>query len=242
MSGKPSAGRSDLAKVVEKQMRMWELARSQQPVPEPSEVTSEPASEVADFITISRTLASGGSRVAVLLGERLGWPVYDRELLQAMAEDDHIRTRMFENLDERETNWLEETVRWIVRGEFQREDYFYRLSETVLAVARRQRAVFLGRAADLILPRERGLRVRITASPTRCAREYAQRTGISDALAQAEVERVNAERADFRKRHFGKSADAPGSYDLGVCLDHFTPEQAVELILQGVKLRGLGGV
>ncbi len=235
MPTKPTPVRADIAKIVEKQMRNWELARTQHAAPEPL----APTSAVAEFVCVSRATASGGSEVARLLGERLGWPVFDREILHAMAGDDQVRTRIYEQLDERDVSWLEDALRWMIRGELRMEDYFYRLTETVLALARRGHAVFLGRGADLILPLDRGLRVRITASPERRAQRYAQERSISETLARAEIDRIDHERAEFRRHHFGKSANDPTRYDLVLTLDRFTPEQAVDLIVAALRVRGI---
>jgi cytidylate kinase len=216
-------------------MRNWELSRAQRVPARPED--EQP--EVADFIAISRTIGSGGSLVALALGERLGWPVYDREILQLMAGDDDVRKRLYEHMDERDTSWLDDAVRWVMQGEFRRDDYFYRLSETVLALARRQKAIFLGRGADAILPRDRGLRVRVTAQLEKRAAALTQRRGLSPEQARAEAERIDREREDFRRNHFGKDALDPSAFDLGLSLDQFSVEDAVELILAAMQRRGM---
>ncbi len=228
-------GRSDLAKIVERQMRNWELARAQRLEVQPE---AEDA-DVMDFVAISRSVGSGGGAVAAALGEKLNWPVFDREILQAMAGDDQIRARLYEQMDERDTTWLESSLRWLIQGEFRKEDYYHRLSETMLALARRGPAVFLGRAADLILPASRGLRVRITASEERRGEELAGRLNVTPALARAEVERIDRERAEFRRNRYGKSANAMERFDLMVNMDAFTVDQAVELIHSALRMRGL---
>ena len=237
MRPKPTGTTSDTAKIVERQMRNWEFARAQQ-------LESEAESrrpEVLDFIAISRTAGSGGHEVATLLGERLNWPVFDHEILQAMAGDDQVRAQLYQKLDERDVSWLEGTLRALIRGEFRKEDYFHRLTETILALARRGYSIFLGRGADLILPRDRGLRIRITASPERRAERFALRSNITGALALAEVERMDRERAEFRRRHFGPHANAATCYDLTVNVDRIRVDEAVELILLALRIRGIAG-
>jgi cytidylate kinase len=236
MSGTPPSSRTDLSKIVERQMRNWELARSQRLEAHP---TPDEREDVAQFITVSRSVGSGGSHIATLLGQRLNWPVFDREILQAMAGDDAVRTRLYEQMDERDVGWLEDAVRWLVRGEFRKDDYFYRLSETVLAIAHQGNAVFLGRAVDMILPAERGLRVRVVAPISARVTEVSSRLGVSEALAMAEIERVDRERDDFRRRHFGREANASTKYDLVINYDRFTPEQAVDVILAAAGARGV---
>ena len=188
---------TQLSGLVEKQMRNWELARAQRP--------SEPAPKVEgvhDFVTISRRAGCGGSELAALLGERLGWPVFDRELLHAMAGDDGIRKRLYESMDERDLTWLEEVLRSLMSSEFPRNDYFHRLTGTVLTVARKDHAIFLGRAADLILPRGAGLRVRLTAPVEYCAQRLASRRRMTLDQARAEIQRTEVERAQFVENHF----------------------------------------
>lgn len=227
------AGRSDIAKIVDKQMRNWELSRAQHAAQRPA---SGPHG-VIDFVAISRTIGSGGREVATLLGERLGWPMFDREILHAMAGDDDVRARLYEQMDERDVGWLEDTVRWLIKGELPKDDYFCRLTETVLVLARQGHAVFLGRGADLILPRDRGLRMRIIAPLEQRAQVFAQVNNVSEALARAEVERIDRQRLDFRRRHFGSHANDPTRHDLIISMAQFTVEQAVEIILTALRLR-----
>ncbi len=236
MPGASPGGKSDVFRIVEKQMRNWELARAQRVESPPD---TQPAEQTADFVCISRTVGSGGSRVGTLLGERLGWPVFDREILQAMAGDDRVRAQLYEEMDERDESWLEETLRWVIGGELRQEDYFYRLTETVLAIARQGPAVFLGRAVDQILPPERGLRLRITAPRARRVATLSQRDKLSEEQAQAEVERIDRERDEFRKQHFGKTADDPADYDLTLNLDRLLPELAVDVIIAALRARAI---
>ena len=143
-AGDPSA-RQHMARAVERQMRHWELARAQSPAPKPDEKSAAP------FVTISRLVGAGGFEIATQLAERLEWPIFDREILQTMADDDRVRTRLYEQMDERDMSWLDGAVRWLIRGELNKDDYFRRLTETVLTIARQGPAVFLGRGVDLIL-------------------------------------------------------------------------------------------
>lgn len=226
-------GGRDLARIVEKQMRNWELARSQRP--------SAPASggpSVAHFVTISRMVGAGGRQLALALGERLNWPIFDQEILQAMAGDDQVRRRLFHELDERDQGWIEDTLRWVYEGQFGRDAYFARLSETVLALARQGPAIFLGRGVDLILPREYGLRVYLVATFEDCANRLAARDGISPALARAEVDRIQHERSDFLRQHFGKRASEPARHDLVLNTSRFSLAEARDLVTAALQIKG----
>ncbi len=235
MSPKPGSTDPAIARMVEKQMRNWELAKAQRPtVPEPRRA------EVEDFIAISRSVGAGGSSVAAVLGEALGWPVFDKEILQTMAGDDAIRREIYASMDERDIGWYEETLRSLVQPEFVKNDYFRRLTETVLSIARQGHAVFLGRGSDLILPRNIGFHVRLVAPRELCVRNYANRHGIPSEQAQEEVPRIDRERAEFVRRYFQVELDEPMRYDLVVNLGKFSFAQAAGLILDACKRAGIG--
>ncbi|MFQ5807030.1 MAG: AAA family ATPase [Phycisphaerae bacterium] len=226
---------STTAKLVEKQMRNWEIARQQRPQVE----RDQGQKQVEDFVTISREVAAGGYAVAEQLGRRLGWPVFDKEILQYMAGDNQVRARLYEKMDERDTNWLESVLRWLLQGEFRKEDYFHRLSEAVLALARQGPAVFLGRCADLILPADRGLRVRLLAPEETRVREHARRNRCDEKTARAQIEHIEHERAEFCRRVFGPDrAACPTRFDLTLNLGRVSQNDAVELIVTTLRLRG----
>src|SRR5262245_31132412 len=59
-------------------------------------------------IAISRQAGTQGPDIAREVGQRLGWPVYDRELVEMIAREMGLRTRLVESVDERHRNWLQE--------------------------------------------------------------------------------------------------------------------------------------
>lgn len=219
-------------KHVEKQMRNWEIARSQCVRADADQVR-----EVEDFVAVSRAVASGGSQIAALLGEKLGWPVFDKQILQAMAGDDRVRKQLYESLDERDLGWMEELLRSLMHDEFPKNDYFHRLTKTVLAIARQGPAVFLGRGMDLILPTNRGFRVRIVAPKEMCVRNLTQRSDLSIDQAREEVERVEQERAEFLRRYLRTELDEPTRHDIIINMERYSPDQAVEVILAAMRIK-----
>ena len=217
---------SGIDKLVERQMRNWELVRTQRvTVPEAHR------KEVEDFIAISRQEGAGGGEVAGMLGERLGWPVFDREILHAMAGDDAVHRQVYGSMDERDLSWFEEVARVFTQPELVKNDYFHNLTRTTLSLARQGRAVFVGRAADLILPKEVGVRVRLVAPIDFRVRRIAQQRQMTLEEARKEVTRIDHERAEFIRHHFHISIDEATRCDLTINRGRISAAQAVELIL-----------
>lgn len=221
-----TAGSAAMERLVERQMRNWELARTQR-----LDAERAAGQEVADFICISRMVGAGGGGVAQAVSERLGWPLFDRELLQSMAGDDGIRKQIYASMDERDVGWCEETLRSLMQPEFGRNDYFHRLTETVLGIARQGNAVFMGRGIDLILPRDLGLRVRLNAPSEVCVHNYAQRGRTTLEHARSEIHRLEREQSDFIRRYFRIEPSSVDRFDMLINLATITPRTAANLVV-----------
>ena len=224
-----------LAKIVEKQMRNWEIARQQALRGEQRAV--EP--EVASFVTVSRAVGCGGSEVAHRLAERLGWPCFDKEILKHMAGDDQMRKRLYEKMDVHDTNWLESMLQILLQGDYRKEDYFQRLSETVLALARQGPGVFIGRGVDFLLPRDRGLRVRFFAPYEERVGAYAELHHCGKDVARAAIAREEQEREALFAKHFAKQKADPTRFDLLINLGRVSGAEAIEIITATLRARGM---
>jgi len=225
----------EISHVIERQMRNWEIARSQKVEP-----LLSPEAGVKDFVAVSRAVGLPGLKIASRLGERLGWPVFVRQVLQAMAGEDDYRRRLYAAMDERDTSWLEDIVRSMGLGRYGKDDYFRQLTTTVLSIARTGHAVFLGRAADLILPRNAGFRVGLTASKERCLQYYAEQKGVPLGQAKREVAEIEKARAEFIRNRFGVEADDPCRCDLVLNMERVTEDQVIEIVLASLSIRGMG--
>ncbi len=237
-----------VARFVERRMRNWELGRTQTP----SQSVSEAAQTIHHYIAISRELGSEGEEVAACLAECLGWPKYDREILDYMAENEEVRRRLYEQLDERQRTWLQQLLDPLEplgpEAGVTREEYFRRLTRAVVAIGQKENAIFVGRGANFILPRSRGLSVRIVAPLQDRIARVMQREGLDKRAAGRRIDEVERKRGDFLVRHFGRHPYDPRRYDamlnagsLGVKDMCFLVRMAAERKL-GIKLKCLQGL
>lgn len=224
-----------LAKIVEKQMRNWEIAREQMRKP-PRGAESPGAFH---FVTVSRAVGCGGSDVAHRLAEQLGWPCFDKDILHHMAGDDLMRKRLYEKMDTHDTRWLESVLRTLLQGDYRKEDYFQRLSETVLALVSQGPGVFVGRGVDFLLPQERGLRVRFFAPYEQRVAAYAELHHCDKELARAAIAREEHEREELFARHFARQKADPTRFDLLINLGRVSPTDAIAILLMALRARGI---
>ncbi len=224
-----------IARLVEQQLRNWEIARQQRLAQE----KDKQRRAVKEFVTISRPVGTGGAEVARGLAERLGWPLFDREILSHMAQNDQVRAQIYAHMEERDITWIDALLSWVLHGEARRDDYVRRLTETILALARQGPGIFLGRGADLILPQDHGLRVRLEAPLDQRIHRYAELNKVDLRVARMQVPRIDHERAAFFRKHFHREADDNSRFDLVLNLGRMSRSEAVELILAALKTRGL---
>ena len=67
----------------------------------------------ADVLTISHQYGSGGSRVARALGQRLGWSVWEKEIVRKIASQYKVSEEYIEAKDERVDSFIERMVGFI---------------------------------------------------------------------------------------------------------------------------------
>ena len=219
---------SGLEAVIERQMRNWELGRQQAPGP----ARGAPAETVHHFVAVSRQLGSGGEAIARAVGQELGWQVYNREILDYMAEEDAVQRRIYALQDERHEGWLETIMNALTpERPFKRHDYFHKLARAILTIARNEHAVFVGRGAAFLLPADRGLRVRIISPLELCVANLAGREGLTMEEAEKRVRTAGRERHSFFRAHFVPEPWAADHYDLVLNMECLSPAAAQGVIL-----------
>jgi cytidylate kinase len=106
---------------------------------------------------------------------------------------------------------------------------------TIEELAQRGDAVIVAHAASMALgDRDDVLKVMLTASDVARQRTLAEQRGLDEKAARKEVERGDANRADYLKRFYGISHESPADYDLVLNTDRLGPAGAVRLVVQAV--------
>lgn len=197
------------------------------------------------FVTIARTVGSLGDEVAAALAASLRWHLYDREIVDAIARDSHVRQELVEDLDERSQSLIHDTVaRLLFMAEgisFGNEEYHEALLRTLALLAAHGNAVIVGRGSAHALQGESGLHLRFVASPEVRIRRLAKQFLISAQEARRRMEKIDAERRSFVQHHFRQNVDDMRAYDAVFNTDHMSVEQVVQAILGIIQAQELPG-
>lgn len=205
------------------------IYRSQQPaVDRPLKHTWNPD------IAIDRDPGSGGHPIAKIVAKKLGWQLLDKSILTDLADHFGIPRREFIDVDERPRNWLMDVIHSVFNPDYVSDiRYVNHLKKLLLAASKKSDVVIIGHGANHILPPDKCLRVRVTASLTnRIDNTLKFEDKKSREEAKAWVEHVESRRVSFIRQYFHLNPYNPWYYDLTVSTDHLSLEQAADLIIQ----------
>jgi cytidylate kinase len=198
-----------IQQIVEEQVGRWRLdqeARRRAP---------QRPSARPDVITISRSFGSEGSAIAARVGDILGLPVYDRQVVEHIAQSAAVHVQTVDTLDEQAVGRIDDYLAALLRERnFDQGDYLKLLIRTVVALWEHGPCVFLGHGAVHVVDRRHALAVRIVLPDHDRAERLAASQHIELADARRRVHRADAEREAFHRRFFGAVVNDAQLYDM----------------------------
>lgn len=221
-----------LTAAAERAMRRWELSRqAERQLAERS--VAEPAARLC--ITISREAGARGGTVARLVGQKLGWTVYDQELLEYIAHQMHLRASVLESLDEKAFHWSHDWLAALLEDQWQDQDaYIVHVTKVILAIGLHGEAIIVGRGAACILPRERSLNIRVIAKDADRIAFLSQLERLTPQEAERYMRETDEQRKRFVRDYFHRNNDDPHEYDLVIDSSSLGEECCAELIVAAV--------
>jgi cytidylate kinase len=222
----PNTGRQMGA--LERAQKHWELRRK----------LAAATAEKTTGITIALTREAGcpGTSVAQEVGIRLGWPVYDHELLERIAQEMGLRVGLLETIDEKRQSWILECLEAFAEMPHVSENTYVRhLAQAVLSLGAHGECIIVGRGAGHILPRETTLRARLVGDLNDRVAAFAARFNLGREEAARKVEETDRERTRFVKDHFHADPADPHQYDLLINTSHWPVPRCADLIVAAVR-------
>ena len=209
-------------------------------------------------ITITRQYGAGGSLVARLVAERLGWTVIDNEFVGEVAKRAGLPPEEIAAREERAPSLLERLAAALAlsapemfvpaasaeAGEAD-EERLIRVTERVMAeAAAHGRVVLVGRGAAAYLATggegAHALHVYVVSPRAERVKTAAGRLEVGEAEAAATVEEIDAARERYLERYYRRRRDDAANYHLVVNTAWLGYEGAADAIVELARRRGLG--
>ena len=187
-------------------------------------------------ICISREAGAGGGTIARMVGKRLGWKVYDEELIEAIAHRMEVPLDEVRTLDELAPSVVQD---WLLplREEYYapQEAYLDHLAKLIEAIGRAGESILVGRGANFMLPRETTLSVRIIAPLKVRAIRLAERMGVSVRTARRAARDLDRRRLQFDRTMHRANSNDPHNFDMVLDSHSLGLEIAAEIIVHAVE-------
>ena len=176
-------------------------------------------------LTISRELGAGERGFAPAVAQRLGMPVYDRELLEQEAVRLGIAESELEKIDERPASIFQ---RFRPGSIYQR--YIETLGQLMQDLAQRGDVILVGRGGTRFLRNHPGaFHVHLVAPLPVRIRRVMEYHWVRENVAKKLIAESDAQRRSFYESYFGADWGSPLEYDITVNTGRLGPA-AVELV------------
>jgi CMP/dCMP kinase len=204
------------------------------------------------IITISRMFGSGGSDVAARVARELGWALLDNAVVDEVAERLGVSRSEVQSLEERVPSLAERIASSLALSAPELavpvdDAPMMQTAETrIVGVTRRVmeeavqegNAVLVGRGAQALLSdRDDALHVFCYAPREFCIEYAIAHRGVARAHAAHEVDRMNKQREQYVKRHWGRDWRSFGNYHLCVDTGRLGIEGAADLVVHAARGR-----
>lgn len=217
------------ADLVEQQLLLWNARRK---------AAREKVKEESGFrfLTIARDKGSLGNEIAQELARRLGWHVFDKEIVTYVARNSHVRENLVRQLDQKAQSLIQDAISRLLRmpeyASFGTEEYHEALLETLVCLANHGSAILVGRGANFALRENaQGLNVRITASPEVRGQRLSESWKATPEEARRRMEADDEERRKFIHQYLRRDFDDMCAYDLVFNTDHLSIDQVASSVL-----------
>jgi len=205
-------------------------------------------------ITISREYGSGGSDIAKLVADALGWTLIDNQFVDRVAERAGVTAEEVQQQEERVPTLIERLARALTvsapemfaaaadpQVALPPEDRIVRITEAVITEAVQQdHVVMVGHGAQAYLAEREGtLHAYIVGPRDQRVAAVVRRLGISTEDAERAIDDADKGRRRYVQAHYERHWSDAANYDLVVNTGRFTYDQAASLIVTAARARGL---
>ncbi len=189
-------------------------------------------------VALSRPLGAGAAELGRAVADQLGFPFFNREIVEWIARRTGYREQMIEGVDEQIRNAIDRFVTdGFARNKFTETAYLRQLVRIIATLDERGSAVIMGRGAHFILRPERSLRVLVVAPRAERAERLRKRESISAAEAEELIRHSDASRSEFLEYHFHRGPNDPGDYHLCVNTGFLSLAAAANLVVAAYRER-----
>lgn len=198
------------------------------------------------LVTISREYGSGGRGIGKILAEKLGVPLYDKEILDMAVEQSGLSREVIENAELRAKSSFSYSLSsamsfgegYVGDNVSLNEKLFITQVEVINQIASLGEGVIVGRCADYILRDVPGVtNIFIHAEQEDRIKRAIEEYGADTAKAKHIVATYDKARANYYNYHTCQKWGEYSNYNLSINSSYITEEEAANLIASYIETR-----
>ena len=193
-------------------------------------------------VTVSSEPGSGGQVIARGIAERMGYDLFQRDIIREIADRADIGVSVIESIEKERLSGIEDFIATLVsRRYLWPEIYLEQLMKVISVIGKHGMAVIAGRGANFILPSNERLSIRVVAPMDFRVQSISRLLNISEEEARKRVIMKEATRKAFIRKSFNADIADPINYDLTFNTEFIRYEAAVEAVRQILEGGGKSG-
>ena len=212
-----------VAQIIEEQVQFWGLKNN------PEKNISSPFKKLP-VITVSREFGAKGAALAEIIGEKLGFKVWDKDLLDVISKKLGSNKNYMQAIDENRRSMLEDTLFGFMNHKGTNLNYLIYLVKAIRSIEDLGNSVIVGRGANFICRNKHSFHVRIVSPLERRVQDYADKEQLTKQESLQFVTQKDKERANFVEYNFNKDLELASNYDLVINSSSFPLEVIAEII------------
>ena len=198
------------------------------------------------LITIGRQSGSAGRRIGFAVGEKLGIPCYDREIISEAAKTHGYAEEFIERHDEKQASSFLYSIAMGARSPLQQgsvslpleQKVFLAQYNTIKELANQGSGIFIGRCSDYALENYEGVtKIFICCDEDDAVEHIKVSYNLTLDKARDYIRKKNKKRANYYNYYTGRKWGDAKNYDLCINKSRLGIEGSVNLILNYLKCR-----
>jgi cytidylate kinase len=187
-------------------------------------------------VAVSREAGARGGTIAAAVGRKLGWQIYDQELLEYATNESPLHQELIDGLSPIARQWVDTRLDQLLREQsISQNPSVMEMVRAVLTLGARGNSVLVGRGAGTVLPNQTTLNVRIVAPLADRIAYMSQWLRLTVEEATERIRQRDTQWADFLGVHFHKAPGELYSYDLILNSSLLGEDVCTALIVQAVR-------
>ena len=199
--------------------------------------------EHIDLITVSREFGAGGSDFARELGEAIGWPVLDHQLIHLVAQRLKLEEATVERLDEHPPNWLARVASALLIAPpdapigidtshlLHMDAVAAAAQETIIDAAKNAPLIVVGHSGQNIFATRPGtLHTRLIAPFDVRLQRLVERFGWDPVTATVRIRRIDSDRRAYAQRYYHREWHDALLYDVIINSGRISIADAVAMV------------